>query len=162
MCIHVALYTQCFPSVCEKNFTGDSGGTRAGLGREFIVIHVDCFFTLGSPKGCVAQSSNFTIRIFIKNTQNYSYIDKKYFICIKNTQLCRANLQKSKYYKKARGKKKEFKNFTKLFKEFCFHSYMYRYMLYICTLHITKDCALTRSVQNNFCSSSVYITKRLP
>ena len=26
MCI--ALYVQCFPSVCEKNFTGDSGGTR--------------------------------------------------------------------------------------------------------------------------------------
>ena len=24
----IALYTQCFPSVCEKNFTGDSGGIR--------------------------------------------------------------------------------------------------------------------------------------
>ena len=26
MCI--ALYTQCFPSVCEKNLTGDLGGIR--------------------------------------------------------------------------------------------------------------------------------------
>ena len=24
----IALYTQCFPSVCGKNFTGDSGGNR--------------------------------------------------------------------------------------------------------------------------------------
>ena len=24
----IALYAQCFPSVCEKYFTGDSGGTR--------------------------------------------------------------------------------------------------------------------------------------
>ena len=24
----IALYTQCFPSVCGKNFTGDSGGIR--------------------------------------------------------------------------------------------------------------------------------------
>ena len=24
----IALHTQCFPSVCEKNFTGDSGGIQ--------------------------------------------------------------------------------------------------------------------------------------
>ena len=26
--VRIALYTQCFPSVCGKNFTGDSGGIR--------------------------------------------------------------------------------------------------------------------------------------
>ena len=47
MCI--ALYTQCFPSVCGQNFTGNSQATQAGFEPTTSCLLVQTFFpqTLG-------------------------------------------------------------------------------------------------------------------
>ena len=58
----IALYTQCFPSVCGKNFTGDSGGIRTH----------DLLLTSADVLASRPPSTEYTAWSFITSPQSLS------------------------------------------------------------------------------------------